>query len=60
MTMESQQTKVAAFTVDCPGDGPGRGSVTMPAGVVRAGSFSVGVDATSQSVRWALTITQPE
>ncbi|MEU7124508.1 hypothetical protein [Streptomyces zaomyceticus] len=60
VTMESQQTQVAAFTVDCAGHEPGRGSVALPAGVVRAGSFSVGVDASSQSVRWALTVTQPE
>ncbi|MFB8079637.1 hypothetical protein [Streptomyces sp. NPDC056013] len=60
MTMESQLTQVAAFGVDCPVDAPGRGSVTLPAGVVRSGSFSIGVDASSQSVRWALTVTQPE
>lgn len=60
VTMESQQTQVAALAVDCPVDTPGHGSVTLPAGVVRAGSFSIGVDASSQSVRWALTVTQPE
>ncbi|MFE6813691.1 hypothetical protein [Streptomyces sp. NPDC057677] len=37
-----------------------RGSVTLPAGVVRSGSFSIGVDASAQSVRWALAVTQPE
>ncbi|MGW7304738.1 hypothetical protein ACWGI1_04070 [Streptomyces sp. NPDC054835] len=60
VTMESQQDQVAAFTADCPAGEPGRGSVTMPAGVVRSGSFTIGVDASSDSVRWALTVTQPE
>lgn len=56
----SQQTQVAAFTVDCPVGEAGRGSVTMPAGVVQQGSFTIGVDASSDDVRWALTVTQPE
>ncbi|MFE6710675.1 hypothetical protein [Streptomyces sp. NPDC057695] len=60
VTMASQQIQVASFAVDCPVDEPGRGSVTLPAGVVRTGSFSIGVDASSPSVRWALTVTQPE
>ncbi|MEU9980596.1 hypothetical protein [Streptomyces sp. NPDC050856] len=59
VTMESQQARVAAFTVDCPA-GPGTGSVTMDAGVVSPGSFSVAVDASARTVRWALTVTQPE
>ncbi|MDL5199294.1 hypothetical protein [Streptomyces sp. ALI-76-A] len=60
VTMESQRTEVAAFSVDCPAGAAGVGSVTMEAGVVRPGSFSVRVDASAESVRWALTVTQPE
>lgn len=60
VTMESQQVEVAAFTVDCPTDAAGVGSLTMEAGVVRSGSFSVAVDASAESIRWALTVTQPE
>ncbi|SER99505.1 hypothetical protein SAMN04487983_102720 [Streptomyces sp. yr375] len=62
VTMQTQtpDAEVAAFSVDCPADSAGVGSVTMPAGVVRPGSFSVGVDASSESIRWALTVTQPE
>ncbi len=60
VTMDSQQTQVAAFTVDCPESETGRGSVSLPAGVVRPGSFTIGVDASSEAVRWSLTVTQPE
>ncbi len=60
VTMESQQGQVAAFSVDCPAGDAGVGSVTMEAGVVRSGSFSVAVDASTESIRWALTVTQPE
>lgn len=60
VTMESQQVEVAAFTVDCPTEAAGVGSLTMEAGVVRPGSFSVAVDASAERVRWALTVTQPE
>ncbi|WP_238431578.1 hypothetical protein [Streptomyces cavernae] len=60
VTMESQQEEVAAFSVDCPAGAVGTGSVTMDAGVVRRGSFSVAVDATNETIRWALTVTQPE
>ncbi|MFH8614677.1 hypothetical protein ACH4E8_06300 [Streptomyces sp. NPDC017979] len=56
----SQQTQVAGFTVDCPAGRTGVGSVTLDAGVVRQGSFTIGVDASTDSVRWALTVTQPE
>ncbi|MGW2090335.1 hypothetical protein [Streptomyces sp. NPDC001880] len=59
VTMQ-QQTQVAAFTVDCPAGSAGVGSVTMNAGVVKSGSFTVGVDASSDDIRWALTVTQPE
>ncbi|MDQ1023338.1 hypothetical protein QF035_000920 [Streptomyces umbrinus] len=60
VTMESQQVEVAAFSVDCPSGAAGVGSVTMEAGVVRPGSFFVAVDASTESLRWALTVTQPE
>ncbi|MER7521039.1 hypothetical protein [Streptomyces sp. NPDC126499] len=60
VTMRSQETEVADFAVTCPTDTPARGSVTMPPGVVRPGSFTIGVDASSQDVRWAMTVTQPE
>ncbi|KMS69279.1 hypothetical protein ACM01_35730 [Streptomyces viridochromogenes] len=56
----SQETEIAAFSVDCPADGAGVGSVTMDPGVVRPGSFSIGVDASADNIRWALTVTQPE
>ncbi|MFE7278203.1 hypothetical protein [Streptomyces sp. NPDC057623] len=56
----SQETEIAAFSVDCPADGAGVGSVTMDPGVVRFGSFSIGVDASADNIRWALTVTQPE
>ncbi|MFI8823900.1 hypothetical protein [Streptomyces sp. NPDC053431] len=55
-----QQAQIAAFTVDCPVGTAGVGSVTMDAGVVKSGSFTVGVDASSDDIRWALTVTQPE
>jgi hypothetical protein len=60
VTMQSEQAEVAAFSVDCPAGTAGVGSVTMEAGVVRPGSFSVAVDASTESIRWALTVTQPE
>ncbi|GHH28242.1 hypothetical protein [Streptomyces lanatus] len=57
----SQASEIAAFTVDCPAAGEaGVGSVTMDPGVVRSGSFVIGVDASSEDIRWALTVTQPE
>ncbi|GAA2091924.1 hypothetical protein GCM10009759_17150 [Kitasatospora saccharophila] len=59
VTMESQQAEVAAFTVDCPVDTVGVGSVTMAPGVVR-GSFSVYVDAGGAPLGWALQVVQPE
>lgn len=55
-----QQSQVAAFTVDCPSGSVGVGSVTMDAGVMKAGSFTVGIDASDESIRWGLTVTQPE
>ncbi|MDT9682831.1 hypothetical protein RND61_12225 [Streptomyces sp. TRM76323] len=60
VVMESQGTEVAAFTVACPAGTAGVGSVAMDAGVVRSGSFFVSVDASTETVRWALTVTQPE
>ncbi|SDM62011.1 hypothetical protein SAMN04487981_10213 [Streptomyces sp. cf386] len=56
----SQETEVAAFSVDCPDGEAGVGSVTMDPGVVHFGSFTIGVDASSDDIRWALTVTQPE
>ncbi|MEU9778098.1 hypothetical protein [Streptomyces sp. NPDC047968] len=60
VTMESQGDRVAAFLVDCPAGTAGVGSVTMEAGAVRSGSFTIGVDASDEGIRWALTVTQPE
>ncbi|MFE9021886.1 hypothetical protein ACFYNL_25480 [Streptomyces sp. NPDC007808] len=61
VTMESSRdTQVAAFSVDCPAGEAGVGSVTMAPGVVPPGSFFVTVDASSDGIRWALTVTQPE
>ncbi|MFF9869881.1 hypothetical protein ACF1G0_31535 [Streptomyces sp. NPDC013953] len=60
VTMESQQVEVGAFAVECPAGGAATGSLTMDAGVVLPGSFSVVVDASAETVRWALTVTQPE
>lgn len=60
VTMSWQGEQVAEFSVDCPAGAPGVGSVTMDAGVVGSGSFSVGVDASDENIRWALTVTQPE
>ncbi|MEE1760932.1 MULTISPECIES: hypothetical protein [unclassified Streptomyces] len=60
VTMRSQETEVAAYSVDCPAGTAGVGSVTMDAGVVQKGSFTIGVDASSEEIRWALTVTQPE
>ncbi|MGY3684793.1 hypothetical protein ACVWXU_008416 [Streptomyces sp. TE33382] len=60
VTMDSQHLRVAEFTVDCPVGSAGVGSVTMDPGVVRSGSFSIGIDTSAQDIRWALTVTQPE
>ncbi|MGW2355201.1 hypothetical protein [Actinacidiphila glaucinigra] len=56
----AQETQLAEFTVDCPAGTPGVGSVTMDAGVVHFGSFTAGVEASDENIRWALTVTQPE
>ncbi|MFF7163858.1 hypothetical protein ACFZBP_21320 [Streptomyces sp. NPDC008086] len=56
----SQESQIAAFSVDCPADEAGVGSVTMDPGVVRPGSFVIGVDTSADNIRWALTVTQPE
>ncbi|GFH39445.1 hypothetical protein [Streptomyces pacificus] len=55
-----QESQVAAFTVRCPVGSGGVDSVAMDAGVVKAGSFTVGIDASDEGIRWALTVTQPE
>ncbi|MFD4034726.1 hypothetical protein ACFWVP_30520 [Streptomyces sp. NPDC058637] len=60
VTMESQGYQVADFTVGCPAGTPGTGSAVMDAGVVRSGSFTISVDASDDSIRWALTVTRPE
>ncbi|WP_225986925.1 hypothetical protein [Streptomyces spectabilis] len=61
VTMKGQDgVQVAEFTVDCPKGSAGVGSVSMDPGVVPRGSFSVGVDTSTQDIRWALTVTQPE
>ncbi|WP_267242479.1 hypothetical protein [Streptomyces sp. PR69] len=60
VTMESQSADVAALSVDCPDGAVGKGTVTMDVGVVRPGSFTVTVDASTETLRWALTVTQPE
>lgn len=56
----AQETQIAAFSVDCPVGEAGVGSVTLDPGVVHFGSFTVGVDASADNIRWALTVTQPE
>ncbi|MFF8293153.1 hypothetical protein ACF068_28565 [Streptomyces sp. NPDC016309] len=58
--MRSAETEVADFAVDCPEGAVGVRSVTMDPGVVRPGSFTVGVDASGDTARWAPTVTQPE
>ncbi|MFE7131564.1 hypothetical protein ACFVIM_11935 [Streptomyces sp. NPDC057638] len=59
-TMESQGAYVATFTVDCPAGSVGVGSVTLDPGIVRPGSFTLGIDASAQRIRWGLAVTQPE
>ncbi len=60
VSMDSQQGRVADFSVACPADRVGVGSVTMDPGVVEPGSFTIGVDASKDTIRWSLTVTQPE
>ncbi|MEV0503082.1 hypothetical protein AB0I84_36570 [Streptomyces spectabilis] len=61
VTMKGQDgVRVAEFTVDCPEGSAGVGSASMDPGAVPRGSFSVEVDTSTQGVRWALTVTQPE
>ncbi|MFF4451999.1 hypothetical protein [Streptomyces goshikiensis] len=63
VTMDSKGTIVAAFDVKCPASGGadvGVGSASMAAGVVRPGDFTIVVDASAQTTRWSLTVTQPE
>ncbi|MFI2780809.1 hypothetical protein [Streptomyces sp. ALB3] len=55
-----QESQLAHFSTDCPVDGVGVGSVTLDAGVVKGGSFTLGVDASDEDIRWGLTVTQPE
>ncbi|MPY40273.1 hypothetical protein FNH04_10215 [Streptomyces phyllanthi] len=47
-----------SFPVDCPVDEPGQGAVTIEPGL--SGSFVVGVDASADTIRWSLTVVQPE
>ncbi|RMB79490.1 hypothetical protein CTZ28_45220 [Streptomyces shenzhenensis] len=56
----SQQTQLAELTVECPAGEAGVGSVTLGPGVVQPGSFSIGIDTSTESIRWALTVAQPE
>ncbi|MFK0216551.1 hypothetical protein [Streptomyces sp. NPDC090298] len=58
-TMESQGNHVAELTVDCPAGTTGIGTVSVDPGKV-TGSFSIGIDASNGTIRWALTVTQPE
>ncbi|WP_159072888.1 MULTISPECIES: hypothetical protein [unclassified Streptomyces] len=58
-TMESQGNQVADLIVDCPVGTTGTGTVSMDPGIV-TGSFSIGIDASDDTIRWALTVTQPE
>ncbi len=51
VTMESQQARVAEFTVDCSASSTGVGSVPMDAGVVKSGPFTVGIDSSGESIR---------
>ncbi|UQA91887.1 hypothetical protein [Streptomyces halobius] len=47
-----------SFTVDCPADSPGQATKVIDAGM--QGSFSVQIDASTPTIRWALTATQEE
>ncbi|MGW9441062.1 hypothetical protein [Streptomyces sp. NPDC055607] len=58
-TMESQGNPVAELTVDCPAGTTDIGTVSMDPGLV-SGSFSIGIDPSDDTIRWALTVTQPE
>ncbi|MFF5790371.1 hypothetical protein ACFY8P_36040 [Streptomyces sp. NPDC012693] len=58
-TMESQGHHVADLAVDCPAGTTGMGTVSMDPGMV-TGSFSIGIDTSDETIRWALTVTQPE
>ncbi|MDT0268707.1 hypothetical protein RM844_20685 [Streptomyces sp. DSM 44915] len=60
VSMEQFDVEVAAFTVACPVGSVGTGSQEMPAGVLDFGSFSVGIDASSDAVRWSAAVVQPE
>ena len=59
VTMQSQDTQVAEFSVHCPARSAGVGSVTLDPGVVQWGSWGVGVHTSKQTIRWALTVAQP-
>lgn len=60
VSMDDQRGRVTDFLVDCPADRVGVGSVTTDPGVVAPGSFTIGVDASNDAIRWSLTVTQPE
>ncbi|MGK5533609.1 hypothetical protein [Streptomyces sp. URMC 129] len=59
VTVESQGVPVAGFPVECPAGTPGSGARVIDAGLV-AGSFAVAVDASTDTLRWAATVTQPD
>lgn len=60
VSMTQLEAEVAAFTVECPVESAGIGSQEMAPGVVVFGSFSVGIDASSDAIRWSATLVQPE
>ncbi|PJE96820.1 hypothetical protein CUT44_16015 [Streptomyces carminius] len=59
VTMEPDSAEAPAeFRAECPAGTPGTGSTVIPPGPERG--FTVGVDASDQSVRWSLTVTVPD
>jgi hypothetical protein len=60
VSMTQHDVEVAAFTVDCPVGSAGTGSQEMAPGVVVPGDFAVGIDASSDAIRWSATLVQPE
>ncbi|MFB6894122.1 hypothetical protein ACFCX4_32980 [Kitasatospora sp. NPDC056327] len=59
VTLHSAAGLAAAFTVDCPVGATGTGSAAVAPGVVE-GAFDVGVRTSSGTIRWGLTVVQPE
>ncbi|WP_223291124.1 hypothetical protein [Streptomyces avicenniae] len=52
--------EVTAFDVECPVGSAGVGRRELAPGVVTSGSFAVGIDASSDAIRWSVSVAQPE